>query len=109
MLPYILVVILSIIGVFADFLIKLSTQTATRAHSWTLFFTGLVIYASTAFGWFYVIKHIKLSTLGVWYALSTVLFLTIISVFHFKEHLSIYEILGIITAFLSLILLTRFS
>lgn len=54
-------------------------------------------------------KYIKLSTLGVFYGISTVLFLTIISVFYFKENLNIYEIIGIVGAIISLILLGKFA
>lgn len=109
MFPYIVIIFLSLIGVFADFLIKLATQTTTKSSLGTFLFAGLLIYASTAFGWFYVIKHVKLSTLGVWYSLSTILLLTIISVFHFDESLSTLEIFGIVAALLSLILLARFA
>jgi small multidrug resistance pump len=106
---YFLIVALSIVGVFADFLLKLSTRASSKLTSWIFLLAGLVIYSSTAFGWFYVIKHVKLSTLGVWYAVSTVLFLTIGGALFFKEQLTIQEITGVLLAVISLILLTRFS
>ena len=73
------------------------------------FIIGLVVYASTAFGWFFVMKHEKLSTLGVFYAVTTVLFLTLVSVFYFKESINAYEIAGIALAIVSLVIMGRFA
>jgi drug/metabolite transporter (DMT)-like permease len=107
-LSLVLVIVLSLVGVIGDFFIKLSGSGAKYIDlRW--FIIGFVIYAMTAFGWFYVMKNIKLSTLGVFYAISTVLFLLIVGVFVFKEKLNSYEIAGIITAIISLILLGRFA
>ena len=107
--PYFLIVGLSIAGVLADFLLKLSTRSSSKLTLWIFLLAGLVIYSSTAFGWFYVMRHVKLSTLGVWYAISTVLFLTMGSVLFFKEQLTLQEITGVVLAVISLILLTKFS
>jgi len=54
-------------------------------------------------------KNIKLATLGVFYAVSTILFLVIIGTFYFKEPINIYEMIGIIGAIASLILLGKFA
>jgi len=72
------------------------------------FVIGALIWASVVFGWYFVYKHIKLSTSAVFYAISTVLSLTAVSVFYFKEKLNVYEIIGIGFAILSLVLLKRF-
>ena len=97
---------LSLVGVLGDFLLKLAGE---KGINWALFLTGLLVYASTAIGWFFVLRYIKLPTLGVFYAVTTILALTLISVFYFKETLNGYEILGIGSALLSLILLARFG
>lgn len=103
----ILAVFLGLVGVAGDFFIKLAgSGLKTPVIKW--FIIGSAIWASTAFGWYFVYKHMKLSTSGVFYAISTVLFLTCISVFYFREKLNIYEIVGIGTAITSLILLKRF-
>jgi len=73
------------------------------------FFIGLLILASTAFGWVYAMKHIKLATLGVVYSVSTVLLLAFVGVIFFQESLNPYEIGGIVLAVASLILLSAFS
>ena len=101
-------ILLSGVGVIGDFFIKLSSSGKSFMDvKW--FIIGLVIYALTAFGWFYVMKNIKLSTLGVFYAISTIIFLIFVSVFYFKEPLNNYEIFGILLGIISLVLLGRFA
>ena len=65
--------------------------------------------ASTAIGWFFVMKHIKLGTLGIVYATTTVLALTLIGIVSFKETLAWYEVVGLGAGLLSILLLTRFA
>jgi len=101
-------IFLGLVGVIGDFFIKLSGN-GTKFMELKWFIIGFLIYASTAFGWFYVMKHVKLATLGVFYLISTIIFLTIVGVFYFKERLNLYEIIGIITAIISLILLGKFA
>jgi drug/metabolite transporter (DMT)-like permease len=73
------------------------------------FILGFMIYALTAFGWFYVMKNIKLATLGVFYAISTIIFLVLVGIFYFRESLNVYEIIGIGLAIVSLVILGRFA
>ncbi len=101
-------IFLALVGVAGDFFIKLAGN-GKRFVELRWFFIGLIIYALTAFGWFFVMKNIKLSTLSVFYALSTVLFLTLVSVFYFKEPLNIYEGIGVILAVVSILLLKGFA
>lgn len=68
-----------------------------------------MVYASTAFGWVFVMKHLKLATINVVYSVSMVLLLTTIGVVFFRESLNYYEIAGLIMAVDSLILLVRFA
>lgn len=104
----IIIIILSLVGVVGDFFIKLaSNEQSSFKTKW--FFVGMLIYALTAFGWVVVMKNIKLSTLGVFYALFTVLFLVLLGIFYFKEKLNYYEIAGIITGIISIILLGKYS
>lgn len=103
----ILAIFLSLIGVIGDFFVKIaSEQKGFLGLKWLL--VGALVYALTAFGWFYVMRHVKLTTLGVFYAISTVIFLTLLSVFYFKESLNYYELIGVVLAIISLILLSRF-
>ena len=98
----------SIMGVVGDYFLKLASahEQPFRA-SW--FYLGFVLYASTAFGWVFVMRHLKLATIGVLYSVSLVLLLTVIGVVLFRESLSYFEIVGIILAVASLLLLMRFA
>lgn len=99
---------LSAITVFADALVKhASLQSAFSG--WPALLAGAIIYGLTALGWFFVMRKIKLSTLGVLYAVSCVILLTLVSVFYFKEKISPLEIVGISLAIISIIILFRFA
>ena len=73
------------------------------------FYIGFALYASTAFGWVFVMKHLKLATIGVVYSVAMILLLTSIGVIFFRESLNYYEIAGLLMAIGSLVLLMRFS
>lgn len=99
---------LSAVTVFADALIKYaSLQKAFTG--WQMLVLGAVMYGLTALGWFFVMRKVKLSLLGVLYAVSCVILLTLVSVFYFKEKISSTEIIGITMAVVSLIILSRFA
>lgn len=98
----------SVIGVVGDYFLKLaSQQTHSLKSPW--FYIGFALYASTAFGWVFVMKHLKLATISVVYSVSMVLLLTAIGVISFRETLSTYEIAGLAMAIGSLVLLMRFA
>src|SRR5437899_11714401 len=98
----------SIIGVVGDYFLKLaSAREQPLRTSW--FYLGFVLYASTAFGWVFVMRHLKLATIGVLYSVSMILLLTTIGVVVFRESLNRFEIFGIVLAVASLVLLIRFG
>jgi drug/metabolite transporter (DMT)-like permease len=98
----------SVVGVVGDYLLKLaSSQKVPLKSPW--FYLGFVVYASTAFGWVYVMRHLKLATIGVVYSVSMILLLTAIGSLIFRESLNVYEILGMLMAIGSLFLLMRFA
>lgn len=106
--PILVTIGFSAVGVLGDYLLKLaSAQRSPLRSAW--FYAGFAVYASTAFGWVYVMRHLKLATIGVVYSVAMILLLTAIGAVAFKEHLSPYEILGIAMAVGSLILLMRFA
>jgi small multidrug resistance pump len=98
----------SLVGVLGDYYLKLASahDNALRSRA---FYVGFVVYASTAFGWVFVMKHLKLATIGVVYSVSMVLFLTAIGVAVFREPLGAYEVAGLVMAVAALILLARFA
>ena len=73
----------SVIGVLGDYFLKLaSAREQSLRTSW--FYLGFALYASTAFGWVFVMKHLKLATISVLYSVSLVLLLTAIGVVLFE-------------------------
>jgi small multidrug resistance pump len=99
---------LSAITVIADVLIK-HASLQNSFSGWQMLILGAVIYGLTAFGWFFLMRKVKLSTLSVLYAVSCVILLTLVSIFYFKEKINSIEVFGIILAIISLIILFRFT
>jgi small multidrug resistance pump len=101
-------IIFSLIGVTGDFFLKLaSARDQPLRTGW--FYVGFALYASTAFGWVYVMKYLKLATISVLYSVSMVLLLTVVGVVLFRETLNAFELAGIVLAVASLVLLMRFA
>lgn len=98
----------SVVGVLGDYFLKLASEREhpLRAGS---FYLGFALYASTAFGWVFVMKHLKLATISVLYSLCMMLLLTGIGVLAFRESLNYYELAGLVLAAVSLVLLMRFA
>lgn len=108
MVPVLVTVGFSVVGVAGDYLLKLASAQANPLRSrW--FYLGFAVYASTAFGWVYVMRHLKLATIGVVYSVSMVLLLTAVGSLAFRESLSAPEVAGIAMAIGSLVLLMRFA
>ena len=98
----------SVVGVVGDYFLKLSSAREQPLRSrW--FYIGFAVYASTAFGWVFVMRHLKLATISVVYSISMVLLLTAVGVVLFGESLNRYELAGIVLAVVSLVLLVRFA
>ena len=107
-LAVIVTVVFSVIGVVGDYFLKLASAKEAALRSLE-FYIGFALYGSTAFGWVFVMRHLKLATVGVVYSISMVLLLTAVGVFRFKESLSVTEMVGLAMAVGSLLLLTRFN
>jgi len=98
----------SAFGVLGDYFLKLASGTEHPLRSpW--FVVGFAVYASTAFGWLFVMRHLKLGTISVVYSISMVLMLTAIGVVFFDETLHAAEVAGLVMAVAALILLMRFA
>jgi small multidrug resistance pump len=98
---------LSLLGVAGDALIKLAGQGPKVDSRW--FLLGFCLYGSTAVGWLFAMRYVKLATLGVFYSISTVLFLTIVGALYFREPLSAIELFGVALGVSTLVLLSRFG
>jgi drug/metabolite transporter (DMT)-like permease len=98
----------SVIGVLGDYFLKLaSAREQSLRTAW--FYLGFTLYASTAFGWVFVMSRLKLATISVLYSVSLVLLLTAIGVVLFRESLNYFEMIGIVLAVVSLVLLMRYA
>lgn len=102
------VVLISLVGVLGDYILKLAGS-GSKYVDVKLFVIGTIVYASTAVGWFFVLKHIKLGSLGLIYATTTIIALSIVGMVFFKESYTPYEITGLLLGLISIILLARFS
>ena len=98
----------SAVGVVGDYFLKLASQQDTPLRS-VWFYVRFAVYASTAFGWVFVMKHLKLATVGVVYSVSMIVLLTAVGAIRFGESLGPREIAGLRLAILSLYLLMRFA
>jgi small multidrug resistance pump len=98
----------SIVGVAGDYLLKLaSSEDNPLTSRW--FYLGFAVYASTAFGWVFVMRYLKMGTIGVVYSVSMILLLTAVGVVGFRESPNAQEIAGLVLAVASLFLLLRFA
>src|SRR5262245_32934895 len=96
------------IGVLGDYFLKLaSTRVQPLRTGW--FCLVFALYASTSFGWVFVMPYLKLATISVLYSVSMVLLLTAVGVLLFRESLNYFELAGIVLALASLVLLMRFA
>ncbi|NTW46479.1 MAG: transporter [Candidatus Moranbacteria bacterium] len=101
-------VALSIVTVGADYLVKRSSL-QPGFSGWHSLLLGATIYALTAVGWFFTMRHLKLSTLGVLYAVTCAILLVFLGVTQFHERLVWQEVVGVAFALISLVLLSRFA
>ena len=98
----------SVVGVLGDYFLKLaSAREQPLGTGW--FYLGFALYASTAFGWVFVMRHLKLATISVLYSISMILLLTAVGVVMFGESLNYSEWTGIALAVVALVLLMRFA
>lgn len=103
----IIAISLSAITVLADTFVKKASLENNILNKYLTL--GAIIYGLTAVGWFFVMKSMKLSTIGVVYGISCIAILTIVSVFIFHEKISTIEIVGILLGILSITILYRFA
>ena len=78
-LAVLITIAFSVIGVLGDYFLKLASAREQPLRT-SLFYLGFALYASTAFGWVFVMRHLKLATIGVVYSVSMILLLTALAV-----------------------------
>jgi len=101
-------VVLAAVGVLADYFLKIASERTNSAQSkW--FWLGLSVYALTAGGWVYVMRHLSFAQIGIVYSVSTILLLIIVGTLVLKETLRLSEMLGVAMAVGALLLLGRLN
>jgi multidrug transporter EmrE-like cation transporter len=101
-------VVMSAVGIVGDYFLKRASA-QDRPLVGRDFLVGLALYASTAFAWVYVMRHLKLATIGVIYSVCMILLLAGMGVAFFGESLNRYEVAGIVLALVAIALLARFG
>lgn len=97
-----------VLGVTGDYFLKVASG-KERALATLEFGIGAGLYILSAAGFLFAMRHMSLASIGVWYALGTVLLLAGLGIFVFKEGITGREIAGIVLAFASMGLLSRFT
>ena len=98
----------SLLGVVGDYFLKVASLSEKPFRS-AAFYIGFAVYGSTAFGWLFAMRNLKLATISTVYSVSIILLLTGLGVVFFHERLSPTEVVGIALALASLVLLVRFA
>lgn len=107
-LTSILILGITIFTSIGDSFLKKSSNLPDTFHSKYLWI-GTIIYALTSLMWVYVYRNMKFATSVTIYSIFSIIIFTFIGIFVFKESISIIEIIGILFAVISLIILTRFG
>lgn len=94
--------------VLADCLFKQASGTSRPFQS-PQFVVAILLQVLSAFGWVYVFRHIKLSTVGTLFSVISIVLLALVGVTVFRESLSAGELTGLVLAVIALVLLARFS
>ena len=99
---------MSAVGIVGDYFLKRASGEASPLGT-PAFLIGLALYSSTAFAWVFVMRYLKLATIGAIYSVCMILMLTTMGFFLFDETLNRYEMVGIVFAIASIVLLSRFG
>lgn len=102
---YIVLGIVTLATLLGDYLLKKAT-TNPEGMSSGWFAAGTVTYGFLAIGWFVLMKSNSLATIGVMFSASTILLLTALGYFVFKEQFGMREALGVSLALLSVVLMS---
>lgn len=99
--------LLTFFTAFGDSFLKKAGQLKNTNYSFLI--VGLIAYVVTGIVWFFIYKQTKFSVAGSVYGVSTAVIFALVGIFYFKESLKPHEILGIVFAVTSIILLGRFG
>ncbi|MGE0103361.1 MAG: transporter [Blastocatellales bacterium] len=107
MRPLLVVIALAALTTIGDYCLKRASQQIEIFNLWLA--SGWLIYGTTAVGWVWTMRYLKLATLGAVFSVCMVLFMALLGFLIFKETLSKLEIIGIMLALISVAMLARYS
>ncbi|CCH51118.1 hypothetical protein BN8_00026 [Fibrisoma limi BUZ 3] len=103
-----LLVVLELISLLADYLIK-KASLQPGLSGWKALLMGGIVYGSTALGWFYMMRSYKLFTIGALHSVGVIALSVLLSLIVFKEKMSMGEFVGLGLGLASIVLLLRFQ
>lgn len=103
---FLALVLVSWVGILGDVILKKAGQAVIPSWSWCL--AGAICYAASAFGWFYILRRVKLATAvgGVYPAIQAITVLAV-GFFYFKETPTRLELVGLTLGLISVVLLSQ--
>ena len=105
MSTFIILTAIIVTQIIGDYYIKVASG-RTDGMLTSTFMLGVVFYSATAFGWYFLMKTHSLAAIGVLYSASTILLLTALGYFVFKESIGLRDCLGITLAILSVLVMS---
>ena len=96
--------IVTTVTLLGDYFLKMAADTADGMKTgW--FAAGVAIYALLAIGWYCLMKGNSLAAISVMFSASTILLLSALGYFVFKEQFGMRESLGVSLAVLSVVVI----
>lgn len=90
--------------VLGDYFLKVATEKSEGVMTgW--FAAGAIIYGLLAFGWYFLMRSNSLGTIAVMFSASTIVLLTALGHFVFKEQFGLREGIGVSLAVLSVLVM----
>ncbi len=105
---YLIILGITLFTTFGDSFIKRAGEGGSYIN-WKFLFSGMVVYLITAILWFFIYKNIKFSIAGSVYGVFTALVFAAVGVFYFKESITAIEVVGMVMAVMSILILGRFN
>jgi drug/metabolite transporter (DMT)-like permease len=98
----------TIIAVIGDIFIKKATL-AKGVNEYIYMGLAIFFYAANAIAFYFIYKHTELSSVGVYYAVSTIFLFVLSGIFLFGETVSKGELIGIAFGIVSIFMLAKFA
>lgn len=94
--------------VIGDWCIKVSTE-KEGGMATPMFVFGAVMYGLPAIGWYMLMREHALAAIAVYYSASTLILMSLLGVFAFKEAFGMREAFGLTLALASVVVMIRES